>query len=265
MKFQFSFARYLGLSMHYFRSMKRNPARLIEIIVWPSFELVLFSLLAISVNASQTSFVSAGITILAGVIFWNFTARVVQEIIAQLLDDAFSKNLQNIFITPISLTEFVCGLFTASLIKLCLSLVIMTAILALFAPMFFQVASPALFPLIIQLPLLGLLLSLPALSLVFIFGERASFSGWILSTVAQVFSCVFYERSVLPPVLYELSYLSPASYIFESIRDVISRPNAHAAFTWLPLTLTGVFMLVFLIIFRYSFSYSLRHGTLTKT
>lgn len=260
----FSLLRLFGLTTHYLYSMKRNPARLIEMIVWPSFEVVLFGFLAQSVTNTQQTLLAVGTKILTGIVVWNFFARIIQESVAQFLDDAFSKNVQNIFITPITTLEFVLSIVIASITKLVISLLILlTIVSSIYPSLFITLEIPAFFWAFFLI-LFGSILSLYALGLIFIVGERLSFIGWIISTVVQIFSCVFYDRSVLPEPLKSISYAFPSSYIFESIRSYIATGIIH--FDWIrpSLLLLVCYGIVGILFFRYSLAVSRRNGRLAK-
>ena len=218
---KFSLTRIAGLYLHYLYSVRRNPARIIEILVWPGIEVVLFAVLASSQHGKAPD--SAGITlsILTGIVFWNCTARIIQETTAQLTDDFTSKNIQSLLITPIRLSELLIGITAASISKIILSLSALAIILNLIHPTFFDTFGPHVFLWVFQLELVGVALSYISIAAVCIFGERVGFIGWMISTVLQIFSLVFYERAALPPVLNLLSYAVPSSYIFEAIRSYI--------------------------------------------
>ncbi len=210
--------RFRGLYLHYLYSMRRNPARIIEILIWPSFEALLFGLLASGSTRALPGAQEVTLLLLTGIVYWNCTARVIQESVAQFIDDFMSKNIQNLMISPISIRELLFAVTAASLTKIILSLAALLLVLVFVFPAFLGTIGPHVLLWVIQLELFGVALSLIAISGIFLFGERASFSGWMLSTIVQIFSLVFYDRSVLPQPLYAFSYLVPSSYIFESLR-----------------------------------------------
>jgi ABC-2 type transport system permease protein len=260
----FSFHRFFGLSLHYLYSMKRNPARIIEMLVWPSLELILFSLLAVSIRSADSRAETIGLGILSGVVFWNFTARIIQESVSQFLDDAFSRNLQNLLITPFSLLELVLSIIWVSFIKMFLSFALLSIILIVFYPWFFwQVGIQGLFW-VVQLLYFGGVLSILALSFVFLFGERLSFIGWFLSMGIQIFSCVFYDRSTLPNIFYWASFLVPSSYVFQSIRMFLQNDKTYNSQSYIAIVLATFYLFVFLIAFKLSFEHARKHGVLTK-
>ena len=251
--------RIIGLYLHYLNSMKRNPARLIEMIIWPVFEVMLFGLLAASHKTGSQETVTITATLLMGVVYWNCTARVIQEAVAQFVDDYFSKNIQNILITPASLSEILLSIIGASLTKVCISLTSVSLVLWLVFPSFLSSLGWNSFLWVLQLELFGSALSLFAISLVFLAGQRVSFAGWMISTIVQVFSLVFYARSALPSVLFYISYVVPSSYIFEAMRFHTQPIQQFIAFG---ITLGYLFLGVMSV--KISFQWARWSGTLIK-
>jgi ABC-2 type transport system permease protein len=249
-----------GLYLHYLYAMKRNPARLIEILVWPSAEVLLFALLAASAT-SDGGPANLAVSILTGVIYWNSTARVVQESVAQFIDDFTSRNIQNLLIAPITIGDIVVSLVLASLTKMAISLIALGGILAVIYPSFFTSLGWHSFLWVLQLELFGIALSLLGVSAVLVFGDRASFAGWVLSTAVQIVSLVFYPRVALPEPLRAISYIIPSSYIFESIRSA-STDGFSTDITGFILTI-GYIAAASLIV-RWAYSQSKKSGIITK-
>lgn len=233
-----AFGRVFGLFLHYLYSMKRNPARLIEMVVWPGFEIVLFGFLAASEMNGSPETARTTLFLLAGVAYWNCTARLIQESVSQFTDDALSKNMQNLLIAPITITEMVIGSIMASVTKLLLSLAVICGVLSVVFPAFFSAFGSYAVLWAVQLSLVGIVFSLFAISAVLLLGERVSFIGWLISTILQIFSLVFYDRSALPGLLRSISYIIPSSYVFEDIRSY------HAG---LPLITGGFFLTLILL------------------
>lgn len=244
--------------------MRRNPARVIEILVWPSFEALLFGLLASGGTSLEPEGRAITLTILTGIVYWNCTARVIQESVAQFIDDFISKNIQNLLITPVTLFELLIAVTAASLTKMALSIGALLFVLAFVFSGFFSTLGPHALLWVFQLELFGVALSLFALSAVLLFGERASFSGWILSTIIQIFSLAFYDRSALPQPLFILSYFIPSSYIFESIRQYTPTNALLDVNQAIALALSGVYLLTGVFVARSAYGIARRTGTLTK-
>jgi len=254
----------LGIYLHYLNSMKRNPARIIEILVWPSLEVVLFGFLASSgaTESQQTATITA--RILAGIVYWNCTARIIQESTAQLTDDFLSKNIQNILITPISLGELLFGITAASITKILLSTGALLCVIAFVFPTFLSTVGAQAIIWMLQLELFGVALSFISISCIFLLGGRASFSGWAISTIIQIFSLVFYSRDALPGVFRTLSYAVPSSYIFELIRLYQPTSPIENTYQLISLSLSLIYIIVGTIMVNISYRLAKQLGTLIK-
>lgn len=260
-----SIRRIRGLYLHYLYSMRRNPARVIEMFVWPAFEIMLFGFLAANGKNMPAEAAVIGVTILTGVVYWNCTARVIQEAVAQFTDDFISKNIQGILVAPISVGELLIGITAASLTKIAISLTVLGGVLALIYPSFFSSLGAHALLWVFQLELVGVAFSYVALSAVFLFGERVSFSGWIISTVLQIFSLVFYERSALPGLLYTVSYAAPSSYIFESIRAYQYGSPLVTNNQTTALALSVAYMMIGFGLVTISYNWARKIGTIIKS
>lgn len=254
----------IGLSLHYLFAMKRNPARIIEIFVWPGVEVLIFGLLAASQTERSPDSSHLALQILAGVTYWNCTARTIQESVAQFIDDFVSRNIQNIMIAPISLGQIIFSSIIASTIKLCISLLVLVTILFIIYPSFFSFAGAHAFIWVAQLELFGVALSLFAIGGIFLFGQRASFSGWLISAIIQVFSLVFYDRSALPEPLQSFSRLVPSSYIFETIRSLQHGVSIPRTTNFITLGLITAYLILGAIFISWAYKQSRKIGTLTK-
>ncbi len=256
--------RFRGLYRHYLYSMRRNPARIIEILVWPSFEAFLFGLLASGNATKLPGAQEVTITILSGIVYWNCTARVIQESVAQFIDDFTSKKIQNLLISPISVKELLAAVTAASLTKIILSVLMLLLVLFFVFPSFIATLGPHVLLWVFQLELFGVALSLLAISAVFLFGERASFSGWMLSTVVQIVSLAFYDRAVLPQPFLTISYLVPSSYVFESMRMYMKGGQLFDVNQAVALMLTSMYLVLGIGVAFAAYRAAKRTGILTK-
>ncbi len=260
----FSYHRCAALTLHFLYAMKRNPTRLIEILVWPTLEIVLFSFLALAVHQAENQVITVGLSILAGLVFWNFFSRIVQESIAQFMDDVISKNIQNILVTPVTLTELVAGLSIAAILKMIISIAFLSLLIfGLYPPLLVLIGTTSLIWIGILISY-AIVLSLLGIALIMIFGTRLSFIGSLLSTGIQIFACAFYPRNILPPVLYQLSFLVPISYVFESIRNYLLYKTVYP--TELLLAALSLFLtiVITIIIFKRAFGIARERASLTK-
>jgi len=69
---------------------------------------------------------------LGAIILWTVLRRGQHEITFSLMEDAWSRNLQNIVMTPVNMVEYFAASILFGVIKLCFELVLMGVLISLF-------------------------------------------------------------------------------------------------------------------------------------
>lgn len=259
---KFSLRRVIPLSIHYLNSAKRSPIRLIEIVIWPSLELVLFVFLSFSIQQMQQGPTRTGLAIVTGILFWNFFTRIIQEVVGQFLDDILSKNVHNILITPVSTVEIYISLLSTALIKLVIAIAMLLITLSFFFPQLITAIGMKGFTWTIPIVLFASAVGLVILATIFVFGNRIASIAWFVSAIIQPFSCTIYEREVLPAGIKEISYLVPSSYIFEMLREFLNTGSADIGKLYTAYLISIVYMAISFVIFRRLYQYARVKGTL---
>src|SRR3989344_2919963 len=90
--------------------------RKFDIIFWPTIDLLIFGLLSIHVQKLSTQANLSG-AIIGGLILWTLVYSVQRDISVSLLEDAWSRNLYNLFSTPLKAGEMLIGVMLLSIGK----------------------------------------------------------------------------------------------------------------------------------------------------
>jgi len=209
-----------ALTIHYLYSVRRNKGRLIDILVWPVFEIIMFGYLGLYLQKESESLKKVATLLLGNLVYWHITARTSNEVSAQFFDDLLSRNLQNIIAAPVTIKNIIISLGLGGIIKMTVSFGLMwLTVWTIYGFNLFQVplgqSAIALSVLIIQ----GLSIGFFVSAFAFLIGSKAVVLTWVITGLLQPFSCVFYPRSILPIPLKLISYLVPSSYIFEYLRN----------------------------------------------
>jgi ABC-2 type transport system permease protein len=256
--------RIWALTTYYLTIVFRNKGRLVDIIAWPVLELLMFGFLSNFIASVSTGFTQAVVVILGALIFWHFFGRTMNEIVMAFTDDIYSRNLNNILITPLSTWELIVSLTLSGLIKLSANLIIVLPVSWwLYRLNIFDIG-PMSIVYVSILTVWGISLGLLTAATHFIFGHRAGAFSWAIAGIIQPFSLVFYPRSILPSLANQISYLIPASYVFESFRYQAETQTADVNGIVTASILTGVYLALSAIIFYGSFEYSRRSGMIAK-
>ncbi|MEV6030975.1 ABC transporter permease [Nonomuraea sp. NPDC052116] len=254
--------RVMGVVRRDFAALRRSPVRMFEILFWPTIELVLWGFVTLFLQAQRVPFVVA--FLLGAVLLWQVLQKASNEISIAFLEDIWSRNLLNVQVSPLSSVEYLAGLVLFSLGKVAFAVAVMAGLaLGLYG---FGLSSMGvgLVPFMGILLVLGWSLGLVGIAAVLRFGENAQVIAWSLVFVVQPLAGIFYPISVLPEPLRTISWLLPASHVFEGMRTVMG----GGAVPWDRLAWAGGLNVVYLAgtvgLFAWALRYARRHGKLSR-
>ena len=103
-------------------------------------------------------------------------------------------------------------------------------------------------------------------ALIFRLGPAAEWIGWPIPIVLSGFAGVFYPVSILPKFLQYLSKVIPASYVFESMRAILTTGLFTGLTMNLIISLVLAFTYLLLVYFFFIrvYRYNLKNGTIAR-
>src|SRR3989338_3285327 len=116
-----------GIVIRHLYNWRRDFDRLVDAFWWASTDLIFWGLTSTYVM-NFTEGVDFMFIFVGGIIFWNLVQNSQREINMPLLDEAWNRNLINMFTTPISLLEFVIATVILGLLKLVMVLLLLTVL-----------------------------------------------------------------------------------------------------------------------------------------
>ncbi len=242
---------------------RRSFPRIMDIVYWPVMELLVWGFLSLYIEKMNAGF--NAITVLLGaVIFWDFLNQSQKSVSIAFLEEIWEKNLINIFVTPLRLSEFFVSTLLVGLVRLILVGIIL-AVLS-FVMYHFNLFSLgfALIPFVLNLFLFGWALGLFANAIILRFGTSAQILAWGFLVMVQPFSAVFYPVSALPSFLQPIAYLLPSTYVFEGMRSVFMTGTFSTAHLFGALIANAVYLVVMIWFFFRMFAYVKKEGKLLK-
>jgi ABC-2 type transport system permease protein len=233
---------------------KRSLARLMEIFYWPVLDLLVWGFVTVYLQRSSVQLPHFVAYLLGALILWDVMFRSQQGVSISFLEEVWSRNLLNLFVSPLSPTEFLTATMIVSIFKVAAASAV-AAFLA-FSLYSFNLTEIglSLIPFMINLVIMGWTIGIFTTAVILRFGQKAEILAWGVAFLFQPVAAVFYPVSVLPPVLQRIAAFVPASHIFEGMRDVIETgriPIRHLAMaTGLNLVYLAVISLFFFLMFR---------------
>jgi ABC-2 type transport system permease protein len=163
--------------------------------------------------------------ILGAIILWEFATRIQQGMMTSFLEDIWSQNFINYFASPLKIAEYLSGLVLNSISTGLLGFFVVALIAGTaFGYNIFKIGL-LLIPAMTILFIFGISMGIVVSALIFRLGPTAEWLGWPIPLVLSIFSGVFYPISTLPVALRIIAKIIPASYVFETIRAVLSNPS----------------------------------------
>lgn len=217
--------RIYALVLKYAFVCSRNAFRAMDIFFWPVMDLLVWGFVTLYLLKIGGA-VPTMITFLVGaVILWNVFYRAQQVVCLSFMEDLWSRNLLNIFTSPVKVSEFITAAYILGLAQSVIVMVILSAMAALMYEFNIIKIGADLPMLFVNLMLLGWALGLMTTALIIRFGPQAEVLAWAVPFLVQPLCAVFYPVSVLPLWLQALARCVPASYVFEGMRASLSGSN----------------------------------------
>jgi ABC-2 type transport system permease protein len=249
-----SLERILGLLERQLFLYRRSMIRMLEIVYWPVMDLLVWGFLSVYVARLRGGGAVAIAYLVGAMILWDIFFRVQQAISVSFLEDIWTRNLANVFVSPISTGEFLCATMLLGVLKvLVIGLLLAGLALALYAFNIFQYGLPLL-PFVLNLIFSAWGMGILTTALILRFGQGAEALAWAVAFLFQPFSAVFYPVQVLPLPLQSVAWTLPTTYAFEGMRAVLNgHPVPWGYVAWAALTnaiLLGLSAAVFARVMR---------------
>jgi len=128
----FSARRVYALLLRYTYLLRSSWPRLLELIYWPTVQMLTWGFIQLYVsNASGTAVFAAGMLI-GAMLLWDVLFRSQLGFSVSFLEEIWSRNMGNLLMSPLRPLEFVVALMLMSLVRLVIGLGPVALMAALF-------------------------------------------------------------------------------------------------------------------------------------
>ena len=107
--------RVLGLLLRYLYLYRRSLARAMEIFFWPVMDLLVWGFL--SAYLQKVAAPGAVSYLLGAMILWDLLYRCQQAITLAFTEDIWTRNILNVFVTPVRTSELLLATSLLGVIK----------------------------------------------------------------------------------------------------------------------------------------------------
>jgi len=217
--------RILALVNRHLMLYKRSPQRLMEIVYWPLLDLMVWGFITMYLARYKEGLPAFVTFFLGALILWDILFRAQQGICISFLEEIWSRNLLNLFVSPLRTGEFLAATMTVSIIKVIGAAIMTIGLAYLFYSFNLFMIGLSLVPFVINLVVTGWAIGIFTTAIILRYGQEAEVLAWGLAFLFQPVSAVFYPISVLPPWLQTIANGIPAAHVFEGMRAVIETAN----------------------------------------
>ena len=200
---------------------RRSLIRSLEIVYWPLMDLLVWGFLSVYVTTLRGG-AAAVAFLLGGMILWDLFFRAQQAISVSFLEDVWTRNLINVFVSPVSTAEFLCSTMLLGVMKVAVIGVMLGALAFAFYAFNIFHYGLSLLPLVLNLIAAAWGMGIITTALILRFGQGAEVLAWAVAFLFQPFSAVFYPVAVLPPPVQRIAWLLPTTHAFEGMRAVLA-------------------------------------------
>jgi ABC-2 type transport system permease protein len=218
----FNWFRVRAIARRHAYVMVRSPHRLFDVTVWPMVDVLLFGSIGVFVSGGGGGSGRAAFAyLLAGIILWHVVYQSQISLSTGFLEEAWSRNLLNLLVSPLKEVEYVAGVALFGLAKLVLG-VGLTAILA-FGAYAFDISEMGfgLIPIAAILLVVGWAIALFVIGVVLRYGSGAEALAWGVLFAVMPLSGVFYPVDSLPALIRPIARVLPTTHAFAAMRVIL--------------------------------------------
>ncbi|MBI4532603.1 MAG: ABC transporter permease [Candidatus Melainabacteria bacterium] len=242
----------------------RNSFRAMDLCFWPVMDLLVWGFVTVYMLKVSHAVPAAITFLIAATIMWNVLYRAQQVISVSFLDDVWSRNLLNIFVAPIKVSEYIAAAYLMGLVQAVIVVCLLGGLACLiysFNVLSLGVSFALLFG---NLLLMGWSMGLLTMGCILRWGPPAEALAWAIPFLVQPLSAVFYPVSILPAWLQPVAWCVPASHVFEGMRQVLEKGQLDAYHLWAASLLNILYMVVVAQVFQHFLAQARKRGYLAK-
>ncbi|HLZ31441.1 MAG TPA: ABC transporter permease [Chloroflexota bacterium] len=234
-------------------------ARSMEVIV----DLPFFSLMTVLVFGFVTRFLATVMNptvaqyLYLGTMMWEIIRITQYSMTLGALWNVWSHNFSNMFITPLSMPEYILAQILSAATK-AIGLFIVVAIVAAVGFDFnvLRMGLGNLTLLFLNLLWFGFSLGLFILGIILRLGTRIQALAWGLVLVFQPITAAYYPLSVMPAAMQVVARLFPPTYVFEAARAGLETPDIR----WPDISAAAAENVLYFALSVYFFNYMYRRS-----
>ena len=213
--------RIYAMTLRHMYVLRRSWPRLLELAYWPTMQLILWGFVTKFFMGHSSWVANAAGVLISAVLLWDILFRSNLGVALSFIEEMWSRNLGQLFVSPLKPLELVASLTFMSFLR---TLIAATPAAFLALPLCDVWVFSLGFPLIAffaNLLVMGWCVGLAVSALILRFGLAAESLCWLGIFLVAPISCIYYPLEPLPGWLQVIANLLPAAPVVEGMRAVV--------------------------------------------
>lgn len=255
--------RIRAILLQEFYITKRSLEVIMDVFFFSIVSVIVFGFISVFLVGSASSL--AAHYLLMGLILWEIIRITQYSMSVSALWNIWSRNLSNMFIAPLTISEYLIAHMLSGTIKALGTFMLASLIaMAVFGFSIFSTGFANLLLFFINLTLFAWSTGIIILGVIFRYGTRIQALAWNIIFLFQPLTAAFFPVSVLPQPLQSLAYLFPPTYIFEAARASLQNPGVDWPTIGIALTQNIIYLIVAIWLFLGMFRKSKQTGQFAR-
>jgi ABC-2 type transport system permease protein len=242
----------------------KSPTRIVSMMYYPTVTMIVWAFLTLYLAPTNSFLKDAPGFFIGAVLLWDVLFRGQLGVSLTFIEEFYARNLGNLFVSPLTLPEYIAGQLTISLLRA----VIGVGGACVFAWVLFHFSIFSLgLPLVaffVNLVVFGWAIGLAMSGMILRLGLGAEELAWAAIFIIAPVSGVYYPVAVLPAWLQPVSLALPSAHVFEGMRALL----LDGAFRWDHFRAAVALDVVYLALGAATFAWAMRdarnRGTLLQ-
>jgi ABC-2 type transport system permease protein len=217
----FSRRRVLAMVLRYWYLLRGSWPRIVELMYWPTIQMIMWGFITLHLRENSSWVAEAAGVLISGVLLWDILFRGQLGYTLPFLEELYSRNLGQLFVSPLRPVEMVAALMLTSFLRTVIGILPPTLLaIPLFAWNLFDIGLP-LIAFFANLLIMGWAVGGLVTGLLLRVGLGGESLAWFLIFLLIPVSAVYYPVDVLPVWLQYIAFALPPVYVFEGMREVL--------------------------------------------
>jgi ABC-2 type transport system permease protein len=255
-------SRILAIVLRNIFTFRRNFDRVVDAFYWPILDITIWGLTSAYITKFSANTANLVTLVVSGLTFWLLVNRSQYETNVALLEDIWSRNVTNIFVSPLKFSEWIIGVVIIGILKAFLSFVVALGIAFFLYKINFLSYGLFFVPFIPLLLMTGWWVSFFIVGCILRYGTKVQTFAWSVASLLIPFSGIYYPTESLPSWAQKISLVLPTTYVFKGVREVIFNHSLNSGDLFFAFVLNSLYLVVTIIFLKRSYDKLLDRGML---